>query len=861
MNISYNWLQNYLQTSLKAAELSAILTNTGLEVESLDSWSTIPGGLQGLIVGEVTDVKKHPDADRLNLTQVNTGTGTLLQIVCGAPNVAAGQKVIIAPVGSMVHPLKGEPFQITRSKIRGLWSEGMICAEDEISLGESHDGILVLDASAVPGELLTAHLKISADEVFEIGITPNRSDALSHKGVARDVLAYLHAHHPLKGTSGSPAPASGTEKSDDNSTEPSYSLENIDQAGARPLLDAAASKPAVINILIESPEDCIRFSGITISGVTIKPSPDWLQNSLRAIGLRPVNNVVDITNYICHDLGQPMHAYDLREIKGGKIIASRPASVQPFTTLDGVVRSIQPSDLMISDAEGPLGVAGVFGGLNSGIKADTTSVFLESACFNPVSVRKTARRLGLKTDASFRFERGTDPGMTLDALEKACKLVLECAGGEISSHLQDIYPTVVNPVKVQLRRRKLDSLIGSAIPSVQVTAILGGLGIQVISHLVAHAPFSGIEPAGAEQLRIAQETEVWNLEIPLFKVDVTREADVIEEVLRIYGFNEIAAPEQLRSSLPFTLKSDPEQIRETAANWLSALGFNEIMTNSLSSSQYIALAGPELEAETVHVLNPLSMDLDVMRQTLLYSGLKAVAYNHNRKIENLRYYEFGKTYHKIAGKYEERNHLALFLSGNDLAESWLVKSKPVNVFHIKGYVDGLLNRMDVQAVSHTVEEHAWLRDAISWDRKKTTLVTAGLVSPALLKNFGIQTDVWFVSFSWDELLKLRRDEKLLTKAIPRFPAVRRDLSLLLTRDLEFSKLRSIAMQAGISILKEASVFDVYEGDKIEKGMKSYAMSFMLESADHTLTDQEIDEAMTRLIKQLGEKSGAQVRNK
>ena len=831
---------------MKAGELSAILTNTGLEVESLEPWSDIPGGLQGLVVGFVTEVKKHPEADRLNLTQVQTSNGTLLQIVCGAPNVAAGQKVIVAPVGTTVYPTKGSPMLITRSKIRGLWSEGMICGEDEVGLGDSHEGILVLSDHAVPGQLLTEHLQISSDEVFEIGITPNRSDALSHKGVARDVLAYLLAHRPLE-TPEQTISVSADETSAGLTAEGlalKYSAINLDAQAKTPHLDSAAGKPVSVAIKIESPEDCIRFSGITISGIEVKESPAWLQNSLRAIGIRPINNVVDVTNYITHDIGQPMHAYDLREIRGGVIKAERLKAVTPFITLDGVERSIQETDLMISDGNGPLGVAGVFGGLGSGIKNDTTAIFLESACFNPVSIRKTARRLGLKTDASFRFERGTAADMTLEALEKACKLILETAGGELSSSLQDIYPVAIAPVHVLLKREKLDSLIGMHIESVQVTAILNALGISVV----------GYTPAGTAR-------ESWALNIPLFKVDVTREADVIEEVLRIYGFNAIEAPTQLRSSLPFSVKNDPELLRETAANLLSSIGFNEIMTNSLSSSLYLELKGPELPEEAVHILNPLSSDLDVLRQTLLYSGLKVLAYNHNRRIDNLKYYEFGKTYHKVAGKYQERTHLAMFITGNDYPESWIVKSKPVNIYHVKGYVDAVLNRLDVQAAAASAGDQAWLREAVSWNRKKTNLVTAGLVAPAILKTFGIQTNVWYVTIEWDELLKFRKEEKLLTKAIPKFPAVRRDLSLLLDSAMEFGKLKSIAQQAGVSILKEVDVFDVYDGDKIEKGKKSYAMSFMLEGTDHTLTDTEIDEAMNKLIRQLTDKAGAQVRNK
>lgn len=829
MKISYNWLQNYLQTSLNAAELSAILTNTGLEVEAIELWSDIPGGLQGLIIGEVIDVKKHPEADRLNLTQVLTEAGTNLQIVCGAPNVAIGQKVVIAPVGTTIYPTKGSPVLITRSKIRGIWSEGMICGEDEIGLGDTHEGILVLSPTAIPGELLSSHLSVTADQVFEIGITPNRSDALSHKGVARDVLAYLHAHKPLNA----------------ENSEFRYASEPIDAVSAMPILEASKVESNTISVLIDSPDECIRFSGIVIAGVKVVPSPAWLQNSLRAIGIRPINNIVDATNFILHDIGQPMHAYDLRAIKGGVIRASRLDGINSFTTLDGVERRILDSDLMICDGEGPLGIAGVFGGLNSGIKADTTAIFLESACFNPVSIRKTARRLGLKTDASFRFERGTDADMTLAALEKACKLILEIAGGRIGSDLQDIYPVKKLPAQVNLRRKKLDALIGSHIKSEQVTAILNGLGIGLLNH----TPDTEGQP------------ENWHLSIPLFKVDVTREADVIEEVLRIYGFNAIQAPTQLRSSLPFALKVDPEQIRETAANWLSAAGFNEIMTNSLSSSLYLEFKGPELSNEAVHVLNPLSNDLDVLRQTLLYSGLKMVAYNQNRKIENLKCYEFGKTYHKLVGKYQERNQLSLFLSGYDFPESWIVKAGPINVYHIKGYVDALLKRLDVPAVSRSVDTIEWLRESLSWDLKKVSIGHAGLVSPVMLKTFGIQTDVWYVRLNWDDVLKSRKDENLLTTAIPRFPAVRRDLSLLIDRELEYSKLKSVAVQAGIAILKEIDVFDVYEGDKIESGKKSYAMRFMLESADHTLTEVEIDEAMNKLMKQLTEKTGASVRNK
>ncbi len=843
MKISYNWLQKFLKTSITPNHLSEILTSTGLEVESLETWSEIPGALEGLLVGEVMDVKKHPDADRLNITRINLGNDQLLQIVCGASNVAAGQKVVIAPVGATVHPLTGSPFLIKKSKIRGEWSEGMICAEDEIGLGPDHAGILVLPAEAVAGQSLVALFSSKTDLVFEIGITPNRSDALSHKGVARDILAFIAAHK-------------------DDSNDPSAHVEapmnlkaatwfdgDFDKPGDLTLIHSFSGDHDRVKVVIENADDCIRFSGLCISGVQVKESPVWLQNNLRAIGLRPVNNIVDITNYICHDMGQPMHAYDLRQIKGGVIKAANIAGSTPFITLDGITRCIHESDLMIADAEGPLGIAGVFGGLNSGIRSDTTEIFLESACFNAVSVRKTARRHGLKTDASFRYERGTDVDQTLAALELACQLVLELAGGQVTSSLQDVYPRPVVKAQVHLARSRLDSLLGLHIPTVQVDTILKGLGIGILRHV------SGNLPGHTDIL----SDENWDLSIPAFKTDVTREADIIEEILRIYGFNAIPTPVQLRSSLPFTLAADPERIRESTADWLCATGFNEIMTNSLSASVYLELDGPELVAQVVHVLNPLSSDLDVLRQSLLFSGLKAVSYNLNRRINNLKFFEFGKSYHKFSGRYEEQNHLAIFMTGAQLSDSWLGKNEPLNFYHMKGIVDSLLTRLNVQASTTVRNDITWLDEALGWNVKKRNIATAGRVNSLLLKEFGIETDVWYMTIQWDELLKIRHTQPLLATPVPRFPAVRRDLSLLVDRDVEFDTLRTLALQCGISILKHISVFDVYAGDKIQKDKKSYALSFMLESTDHTLTDEEIESAMKKIGKQLTDKSGAQVR--
>lgn len=837
MKISYNWLQKFLQTSLTPNHLSEILTSTGLEVESLERWSEIPGALEGLVIGEVISVQKHPDADRLNITRVKLGEETLLQIVCGAANVAAGQKVVVAPVGATVHPLKGSPFLIKRSKIRGEWSEGMICAEDEIGLGPDHEGILVLPAESVAGELLTSLYAAGNDLVFEIGITPNRSDALSHKGVARDILAFIAAH---KDDAADPSAQVSLPM---NLSIAAYFKGILDTPAALTLLHSGSGSP--VKVVIENTADCIRFSGICLSGIRVAESPAWLQHNLRAIGLRPVNNIVDITNYICHDIGQPMHAYDLRQIKGGVIRAGNVAGGTSFITLDGITRTLHEADLMITDGEGPLGIAGVFGGLNSGIRNDTTEIFLESACFNPVSIRKTARRHGLKTDASFRYERGTDAGLTLEALELACQLILELGGGTISSMLQDVYPVPVVKAQVCLRRARLDSLLGIHIPSAQVSTILTGLGISILSH----------EPLTAE----LSSAESWELSIPGFKTDVTREADIIEEILRIFGFNAIPAPVQLRSSLPYSSASDPERTREATADWLSAAGFNEIMTNSLSSSAYLQLKGPELAAQAVPVLNPLSSDLDVLRQSLLFSGLKAIAYNLNRKITNLKFFEFGKSYHKFSGRYDEQNHLALFLTGSELSDSWLAKDIPLNFYHLKGLVDSLLNRLNMGASTSEYTGLPWLKEALNWNVKKKSLVTAGKVDPALLKEFGIESEVWYATIHWDELLKLRQNQPLVTTPVPRFPAVRRDLSLLLDRDVEFDTLRGLALQCGISILKRVSVFDVYAGDKIQKDKKSYALSFLLESTDHTLTDEEIDTAMKKIEKQLTEKAGAQVR--
>lgn len=798
MKISYNWLKQFIKTDKSPDEISHILTSTGLEVESLERVQSVPGGLEGLVVGYVKECVQHPNADRLKITKVDVGAGTDLQVVCGASNVAAGQKVIVATVGTTVHPVTGEPFKIKEAKIRGEDSQGMICAEDEIGLGQSHEGIMVLNGDVAAGTKAKDYFHIEDDYLFEIGLTPNRADAASHLGVARDLAAYLKTTIELPDVSG-------------------FKTDNHDRT---------------IPVIVENETACPRYSGLTISGVEIKESPEWLKNRLQTIGIRPINNVVDITNYVLHDLGQPLHAFDADAIKGGKVVVKNCKEGTGFTTLDGIERKLSADDLMICDAESPMCIAGVFGGTGSGVKDSTKNIFLESAYFNAVSVRKTSKRHALKTDASFRFERGTDPEMTVVALKRAAILIREIAGGKISSEISDFYPAAANPFNVDLNFNNADRLIGKIIPRTEIKAILTGLGIKILS----------------------ESNEGLKLEVPTYKVDVTREVDVIEEILRIYGYNNIEIPLQIKASLNYSPKPDKELVQHQIADMLTANGFDEILANSLTKSAYA-----ENPQETVKILNPLSSDLDAMRQSLLYSGLEAISYNQNRRKLDLKLYEFGKTYHLINGKYKENQCLSIFITGEKQVEQWNHKTEPVGFYTIKGIVDAIVKRLGIKSLSVKDSESSELSYGLNYSKGEKTLVEFGSVSKPALKKLDIDKEVYFANFSWDLIMRSVRGNSITYKEVSKFPAVRRDLSLLVDKTVSFGILKLIAERLKQNILKEITVFDVYEGDKLPEGKKSYALSFTFRDEEKTLTDKQIDDIMQKLILNFEKEAGAEIR--
>lgn len=798
MKISYRWLKQFIDTDKTPEEFSTILTAIGLEVESLEKVQAIPGGLEGLVIGYVAECVQHPNADRLRLAKVDVGASELIQIVCGAPNVAAGQKVVVATVGCTVHPTHGEPFAINKSKIRGEVSEGMICADDEIGLGENHAGIMVLPDDVKVGVLAKDYFKLNDDFVFEIGLTPNRADAASHIGVARDLAAFLNL--PLM--------------------KPSLEGFKIDHQNSK------------LKVEVLDEDAAPRYSGLSISGITVKDSPQWLKEKLAVIGLRSINNIVDVTNYVLHDLGQPLHAFDADEIVGDKVIVKKCAEGTVFKTLDGLDRVLSADDLMICNANEAMCIAGVFGGITSGVKESTKNIFLESAYFNSVSVRKTAKRFALKTDASFRFERGTDPEMTVFALKRAALLIQEVAGGEISSAVFDHYPNPVAPFEVELTFEHVQKLIGKTILPQEITAIIKALGIEVVNET-------------ATQL---------SLRVPTYKVDVTRAVDVIEEVLRIYGYDNIEIPQKVNASLNVSVKPDKETIQHSIADMLTANGFFEILSNSLTKSAY----APSLE-ETVKILNPLSSDLDVMREAMLYSGLEAVAYNQNRRNADLKLYELGKTYHIVEGKYQERNHLAIFMSGKSEAEQWNQSAKAIGFYHLKASVDAILKRLNIVNLQSDEIADDKFAYGIEYKRGVKVLVKFGAVATSELKKADVSKPVFYADINWDMLLMLVKNNKITYKEVSKFPAVKRDLSLLLDQSVKFEALKRIALKTEKSLLKEVNVFDVYQGDKLPANKKSYALSFILQDEEKTLTDQQIDGIMQKLITNFGKEVGAEVR--
>jgi phenylalanyl-tRNA synthetase beta chain len=806
MRISYNWLKQFIKLDLPSEETAALLTDLGLEVEVVEKFQTVKGGLQGIVVGEVKTCAQHPDADRLKVTTVDLGEENPIQIVCGAPNVAVGQKVPVATIGTTLYDKEGNEFQIKKGKIRGQESHGMICAEDELGLGDNHDGILILDNTIKIGTPLAKVLNVENDEVFEIGLTPNRADAMSHMGVARDLRAGLVQQNMQP-----------------ELITPSVSSFRVDK---RTLKIDAEVKDAKL---------APRYCGLTISGVNVKPSPDWLQNRLKAIGLTPKNNIVDATNYVLHELGQPLHAFDASKIHGKIIVKTLEAGTK-FKTLDDIERILNEEDLMICDEKGPLCIAGVFGGKESGVSENTTNIFLESAYFNPVSIRKTAKRHGLSTDASFRFERGIDPTITEYALKRAAILIKEIAGGEITSDLIDIYPKKIEDFTVLLNFNKVNKLIGQEIPKETIKKILVSLDIKVNS----------VSDAGL------------GLIIPAYRVDVQREIDVIEEILRVYGYNNVQFSKKLNATVSNSSRTEDYKVQNSIAAQLNSLGFHEMMANSLTTPEYVKLSEKLKEDFNVMMLNPLSNDLSAMRQSLLFSGLEAVSYNINRRNADLKLFEFGKSYHKMPSGYEENKHLSLFVTGNRQAENWTTPQKTSDFFLFKGYVQSILTRLSLTKTQTIPVTNDVFNEGIAIAIGNDVLVEMGTVKKSILKYFDIKQEVFYADFNWNLILKLI-SIKIKYLDIPKYPEVRRDLSLLLDKNISFDELYAIARSSEKNLLKDIQLFDVYEGKNLPEGKKSYALSFILQDTTKTLTDEQIDKIMNKLQQHFEKEVGAILR--
>ncbi|MDD4190246.1 MAG: phenylalanine--tRNA ligase subunit beta [Mangrovibacterium sp.] len=817
MNISYKWLKDYIDTDLLPEELGEILTRIGLEVGSIEEVETIKGGLRGLVIGKVLTCEKHPDSDHLSKTTVDIGHGRALNVVCGAPNVAAGQKVVVATIGTTLYDGDKE-FQIKKSKIRGEVSEGMICAEDEIGLGNDHQGIMVLPADAPVGMEAGKYFHLESDYRIEVDLTPNRIDSASHIGVARDLAAFLR------------------KDSDISYTRPDVSLFRVDDHSLE------------IPVEVVAREACRRYSGVTVSGVEVKESPDWLKNRLKAIGLNPINNVVDITNYVLFETGQPLHAFDASQITGGKVIVQTLPSGTKFTTLDEVERELHEDDLMICDTRGGMCIAGVFGGIGSGIKSSTRNIFLESACFDPVYIRKTARRHGLSTDASFRFERGTDPNATVYALKRAAMLIREVAGGKISSDIIDCYPVPVEDFRVDVTYANMTRLIGKDLGVPCIKKILESLEIKIES-----------ETAGGLALAV-----------PPYRVDVTREADVIEEVLRIYGYNQVEIPAKVNATLQYRPKPDPVKVRELMANTLTAQGFHEIWSNSLTRSAYYDNCPAFPAGNTVKLINPLSADLNGMRQTLLFGGLEAIARNANRKNSNLRLYEIGNCYFRKDSQliedplkdYREEEHLALFVTGKKERENWSAPQSDAGFFQLKGYVESLLLKLGQSPAILRLKDlrHDLIAEGLSLSAPNgKKLVDIGIVHRDLLKAFDIDNPVYYADFLLDHLIPAQKNNTVSFREIPRYPEVRRDLALLLNQEVRFSEIRDLAFKTEKKLLRSVGLFDVYEGKGIPDGKKSYAVSFILRDDEKTLHDRQIDAIMQKLIAIFEKGLGAQLR--
>ncbi|SMG25381.1 phenylalanyl-tRNA synthetase beta subunit [Marivirga sericea] len=804
MKIALNWLKNYINITQTPEELSETLTNTGLEVEGMEEVETVPGGLKGLVIGEVITCQKHPNADKLSITTVNIGEEEPVQIVCGAPNVAAGQKVVVATVNSILYPNPDEPFKIKKSKIRGEVSMGMICAEDEIGIGASHDGILVLDTDKPNGTPAAEYFNVESDIVYEIGLTPNRADAMGHIGAARDIKA-----------------VTGEEVRFPSILDFKVDNQNLP-----------------IKVEVENIVACPRYSGVSISDIKVGASPDWLQNALKSIGLQPINNVVDVTNFVMHELGQPLHAFNADKISGNTIKVKNLAEGSKFVTLDEKERKLSAKDLMICDGNSnPLCIAGVFGGVDSGVKDDTTKLFLESAYFSADSVRKTSQQHQLKTDASFRYERGTDPNITVYALKRAALLIQEVAGGKITSEIQDAYPEKIADREVVMKYKNIDRLIGKKLAQDEIHTILNRLDIETIDRI--ETGFTAI--------------------VPPYRVDVTREADVIEEIIRIYGFNNIDLPETLSSSYMASFPEvDPTKMRKEAGLLLTANGFQEIMTNSLTKPLFSKQLDGFVEAENVEMLNKLSEDLGVMRQDLLFTALDVLAYNINRRQTDLKFYEFGKVYKKINSKYKEEIRLGIYLTGKNETENWIRKNESVKFHDLYSAVLKIFNKFNAESIENEEFQDDCFDYGLKLKIKQIEVAELGKLSKKTLKLSALKQDVFYANINWNAVLKLV-NTNIQFEPVSKFPEVKRDLSLVIDDNVSYEEIKKISMKQAQYLISNIDVFDVYQGDKIEKGKKAYALSFTLQDKTKTLTDKIIDKTMEKLMKAFENEIGAIIR--
>jgi len=819
MKISYNWLKKYIDIDVAPETLSTVLTDIGLEVEGMDKFQSVKGGLEGIVIGEVVTCEQHSNADKLSVTTVNIGGDSLLPIVCGAPNVAAGQKVVVAIVGTILYD-GDDSFKIKKAKIRGEVSEGMICAEDELGLGVSHDGIMVLPDNVEVGGKAADYFNIEDDYIFEIGLTPNRSDATSHIGSARDLVAGLNQFYKTRKYLLS-LPSVDNFKVDNNDLD--------------------------IDVVVEDEIACPRYSGLSISGIKVDESPDWLKIKLNAIGVRPINNIVDITNFVLHETGQPLHAFNADKIKGNKIVVRKTTHKTPFITLDDIERKLDADDLMICNNEKGMCIAGVFGGADSGVDDNTVNIFLESAYFDSVHIRKTSKRHGLQTDASFRFERGADPNITVYALKRAAMLIKEIAGGSISSEIKDVYPKQINPWIVDVELANVDRLIGKIIDRDVIRTILTDLEIEIIEE-------------NAESLKLL---------IPTYKVDVTREVDIVEEILRVYGYNNIDISGKLNSSISARPKPDLEKMQNSIADYLVGNGMMEIMNNSLTKAEYIDYNNDLNSDNNVNLLNPLSKDLNILRQSLLFGGLETVSYNINRKSANLGLFEFGKTYslnNKIENtdgikKYTEVKHLMIFATGKANGNLWNASDANVDFYFVSGLVNSIFQKLglnnnkliikETESDSYTYSLQYFINDKL--------LCEISLISNSLRKKFDIGQDVFCADINWTNLIKYSTTTDVQYKQVAKFPAVKRDLSLVLDKHIRFIELRDAAMKTERKLLKSVNLFDVYEGKNLGEGKKSYAMSFMLLDENKTLTDKVIDKTMGKIQRTFEQQFGAKLR--